>query len=390
MGRRQVLAGALLGALALAGCTSTYAGRYVWWNLPDLDDYEKFPYHPIETADTGHEFERGPAPEALRHVRYVYKGVLVEQPLEDFLIDSGTSAFIVLQDGKLVYEQYFRGHQRDTRFTSLSITKTFLSALAGIALEEGTLDSLEVPITRYVPELRDRPGFGRITLRHLLTMASGIAYQHGGFPWSDAPILYYHPHLKELLRELEVVRPPGGHFLYNQYNALLMGLALERAAGMTVSAYLEQKLWKPLGMAYPATWSLDSEASGVEKMESGLNATAIDFARFGQLYLNQGRWRGRPILPADWVRRTTRDFGRGVVEHSEYYGYFWWGMQREGGGYDFYAIGKDGQYIYVSPPSNLVIVRFGPRKGPVAHWPETLRRMAVRLAPPGPGAWESP
>jgi CubicO group peptidase (beta-lactamase class C family) len=147
-------------------------------------------------------------------------------------------------------------------------------------------------------------------------------------------------------------------------------MILERATGMSVSAYLEAKIWQPLGMEFDASWSLDSKSAGFEKMESGINGRAIDFAKFGRLYLKNGNWDGTQVVPAEWVAESTRpdaslnneayypnDFifksGRG------YYGYLWWGLWREDSNYDFSALGNHGQIIYVSPQKNLIIVRNG-------------------------------
>jgi CubicO group peptidase (beta-lactamase class C family) len=140
---------------------------------------------------------------------------------------------------------------------------------------------------------------------------------------------------------------------------------------MPVAAYLQEKIWQPLGMAYPGSWSLDE--AGFEKMESGINGRAIDFAKFGRLYLHQGNWEGEQIVPADWVWESTAPAG--VVNRPSYYpdipffadgrGYYkymWWGVQREDG-YDLVALGNHGQFLYISPAKELIIVRHGERYG---------------------------
>jgi hypothetical protein len=248
----------------------------------------------------------------------------------------------------------------------------------GIAIGEGRIGSVDDPITRYVPELAGRdPRFGRITLRHLLTMTSGLRYEEGG-PWGDDTATYYAPDLRELaLTRTEVVEEPGRRFHYNNFNPLLIGLALERAIGTPVAAYLERKLWRPLGMEADGSWSLDSEASGFEKMESGLNGRPIDFAKFGLLFARDGAWRGRQLVPKAWVRDPTLVPTRVAEAPAGSYQYFWWVQDQRRPRAQF-ARGNYGQHVYVVPATDLVLVRFGRDFG-YPHWPELLSDLAARL-----------
>ena len=153
-------------------------------------------------------------------------------------------------------------------------------------------------------------------------------------------------------------------------------MILERATGMPVAEYLQEKIWKPLGMEYPGSWSIDSEQSGFEKMESGINGRAIDFAHFGRLFLNQGNWNGAQIIPASWVGESTapiptaqRSFAdQEWRESGGYYGYMWWGPQRPDGSYDFAAMGHLGQYIMISPDENIIMVRHGISEEGEGRW----------------------
>jgi CubicO group peptidase (beta-lactamase class C family) len=239
------------------------------------------------------------------------------------------------------------------------VAKSFLSTLVGIAVDEGLIESVEDPVTEYVPELAERDTrFEQITLRHLLTMSSGLRYQEqdAPLPWGDDVNTYYGTDLRAVaLNESEVVSAPGEVWLYNNYNPLLLGMVLERATGMSVSEYMSTRLWQPLGAEADATWSLDSEDSGFEKMESGLNATPVDYARFGQLFLHTGEWNGTRIVSKDWVREATAAAVR--ADPSGFYQYFWWiDSERPG---RFYALGNFGQYIYVAPDAGAIIVRNG-------------------------------
>jgi CubicO group peptidase (beta-lactamase class C family) len=195
-------------------------------------------------------------------------------------------------------------------------------------------------------------------------MASGLRYNTDRpISFSDDSLTYEFNDLRHLaLTETQVVEQPGKTFLYNNYNPLLLGMILERATGRSVTTYLQEKIWTPLGMEYDGSWSLDSDKTGFEKMESGINARAIDFAKFGRLYLNGGNWNGAQIVPAEWVATSTRD--NGLIQNAPiYYGYMWWGEKCNPNSQDFLALGNLGQFIYVSPAKNLIIVRNGEEYG---------------------------
>jgi CubicO group peptidase (beta-lactamase class C family) len=271
-----------------------YLTRSVFWGESDYKDLEKFPARTVHNGSSAFRFDRLPADNPYASQiepigRDVNKG-----SLEDYLETSGTTAFLVIHDDKLLYERYFNGYDETAIHTSFSMAKSFASALVGIAIDEGHIKSVNEPITNYIPELLEKDGrFKSITIRHLLTMSSGIKYEEGGdLPWSeeaDDTKTYYSTNLRELALNCGIGGQPGQYFEYNNYNPLLVGMILERATGMSVSRYLEEKLWKSLGMEADGSWSLDSTSSGFEKMESGVNARARDFARFGMLFVKEGK-----------------------------------------------------------------------------------------------------
>ena len=351
---------------------SEYVLRAARWGDADVYDYQKFPERTIETSTATFHFDEFIQADL---VAELFEQSSQVDDLEGFLTETDTQAFIVIQDGAILYEQYFNGATAESIITSFSVAKSVTSALVGIAITDGFINSVDDPITSYLPELAERdPSFGNIMIRDLLLMSSGLSFVEVPF-FGDDTKTYYYPDLRQLaLEHTEVESAPGGTFFYNKYHPLLLGMVLERATGITVSDYLEEKLWQPMGMTYPASWSLDSEATGFEKMESGINGRAIDFAKFAQLYLNDGRWQGQQLIPAQWVADSTQmdnsvDYasyypdsytfagGRG------YYGYMWWGLLRDEGLYDYAAVGNHGQFLYVSPHKELIIVRFGERYG---------------------------
>jgi CubicO group peptidase (beta-lactamase class C family) len=270
--------------------------------------------------------------------------------------------------------------------TSFSVAKSFTTALVGIAIAEGHIGSVDDPITAYLPELAERdPRFGDITIRDLMMMAAGLEYQEmrlGLFNGDDVLTTYYPDQRQLALEKPQIVAPPGEYFLYNKYHPQLLGLVLERATGVSVTEYTQRKLWNPLGMEYSGSWSLDSEASGFEKMEAGLNARAIDFAKLGRLYLEDGNWDGVQVIPAEWITESTQvdpsrqratyypdEMGQVIFDMLQgYYKYMWYGYFRDGDGYDFAAEGDHGQYIFVSPHKDLIIVRNGLAYGSEQSW----------------------
>jgi CubicO group peptidase (beta-lactamase class C family) len=179
------------------------------------------------------------------------------------------------------------------------------------------------------------------------------------------------------LNRTEFERPPGQHWQYNNYHPLLLGMVLERATGMPVSDYASTRLWRPLGAEADATWNLDSQRSGFEKLESGLNATPVDFARFGLLFLHDGEWNGRRIVSKDWVRAATA--ADTTTDPADFYQYLWWvDAERPG---RFYALGNLGQYVYVAPDADAVIVRTGRAWGVDNQtWLATFRDVTDQLA----------
>ena len=271
-----LVAGAAYGWAWLSTDSSTIARALIWMES-DVGDQHRFPARPIPAGERASRLPAGGEAELLAPDLDADGRATV---LDGLLRETDTHAFAVAHEDRLVYERYFGGSDRGTLETSFSVAKSFVSTLVGIAIEEGLIRGVDDPVTDYLPELAVRdPRFERITLRDLLTMSSGLRYSEPDlpWPWSDDTYTYYGVDLREVaLERSEVEGPPGQKWHYNNYNPLLLDLVLERATGMSVSDYMATRLWQSLGAGSDATWNLDSERSGFEKMESGLNATAVD------------------------------------------------------------------------------------------------------------------
>jgi CubicO group peptidase (beta-lactamase class C family) len=373
---RILLAIPILIIISIAALFAIYPAPYVQKTITHLDssvsDMYYFPSSNINHAETIYYFSTNYQDEA---VELLFEQQLDIQDFKEYLERTDTSSFIVIQDDDVIYEKYLSGYERDSLVTSFSVAKSFASTLIGIAIDERLIESIEDPITEYIPELTMRDSdFQKITIEHLLMMSSGISYKETNFINGDDAKTYFWPDLQDLAVNMtKIDGAPMQKFHYNNYHPLLIGVILERVTGMTVSQYMEEKLWTQIGTEFEAGWSLDD--TGFEKMESGINARAIDFAKFGRLFLNNGAWEGKQIVSQEWVSRATSppiilDYEDYYSEYSDYifedgqgfYKYFWWGLKRNVG-YDYFALGNHGQFIYVSPEKKLIIVRFGESYG---------------------------
>ena len=315
-----------------------------------------------------------------------FKNTNANVDFETLLERAQTSAFIVLRNDTIIYENYFNGFSKDSTFTSFSVAKSFVSTLIGMAISDGYIRSENDRITEYLPELMKKDSlFSEITIKDLLSMSSGLAYSGDGFP-SDDDITYQSPNLRAaIFNNVQVSEPSGRHWLYNNYNPLLLGLILERTTKMSVSQYAEEKLWKKMGGS-DASWSLDE--FGFEKMESGINCSAYDFARFALLCLNEGKYKDVQVIPKGWIEKATQpqDRPEGYYDHlldrNVYYNYFWWGKFRDNSenSNDFFGMGNKGEYVYICPQKDLIIIRLGFEYGFTPgsfSWPEMFYEFAT-------------
>jgi CubicO group peptidase (beta-lactamase class C family) len=355
---------------------STTARAMVWFDA-DVGDQHRFPSRVIAAGDDASSLPDGPEIDLSR------ASPDGAGDFDSFLRATDTRSFVVVHEDRLVYDRYFDGSDRRTLQTSFSVAKSFLSTLVGIAIDQGHIGSVNDPVTDYLPELMDRDErFERIRLRDLLSMSSGLRYEEPDVPvpWGDDVATYYGVDLRDVgVNGSRIVGDPAAEWHYNNYNPLLLGMVLERTTGMTVSEYMATRLWQPLGAEADATWSLDSERSGFEKMESGLNAAPVDYARFGLLFLHGGRWNGERIVSEEWVRAATAADSTG--DPAEDYQYFWWlDLERPD---RYYGLGNLGQYLYVAPDADTVIVRNGSEWGAENDtWLSTFRGIADDLARP--------
>ena len=352
--------------------------KIVYYNFPGIDDYKIFPHRQLKASKTPFHFKEDLNPARVPNsIRYGDEHTAL---LKEFLNTADTLAFLIVKDDTLIYEEYFKGHSHSSISMSFSVTKSFLSALVGIAVEEGYIQSLDQPVTDYVPELVTH-GFAKVTFKNLLQMTSGMGDDDFGVfsnPFGKQARLTYTSNIEKELVDLELEEDPSKCFVYKSVDNALLGLILKRALNSkTMTEYMQEKVWTPLGMEYDARWSIDHAPDGIEKTWCCISAAARDLAKFGRLYLHRGNWDGKRIVPESWVEQSTKiDTTEGS---AAYYQYGWWIMSKQYG--DFRAEGILGQFVYVNPAKNIIIVRLGRSRGGLSwkEWNEVFTYLAENV-----------
>jgi CubicO group peptidase (beta-lactamase class C family) len=376
---------------------NSYLARFILFNRPTSHDQTRMPQRTLSPSPTPVSLPRASVPVALERLSLAPHPGSRPVSLPRLLDDSGTTAFVVLTDGRIVWEHFGNGSREDGPARCFSVTKSVASALVGLAVRSGAIGAVETPIGTWLPELRD-PRVRDLSVAHLLEMRSGIRFVEGVLPWCDEPRTYYATDLRRRLVKRAMTDVSGAFFHYNDWHPLLLTLLLERVTGMPVTAWLQTKLWNPLGVECPGSMMVDRiGADGVEHLESGLTASAYDLAKFGQLYLQDGVWQGTRLLPEGWVRSSTssdgtrmdanwfryyrdRPWGRFLASGRIFYKWFWWGHRLDNSRDDFFAMGVLGQHVYVSPDTRTVIVRLSDRFPRGMWWAPLLRRVAEASA----------
>jgi len=321
---------------------------------------EIFPTHPVYSPSAKFRFARGE--EMALPPDYAFKGEV--RDTASLLTETDTVGLLVIKDDEIRFEHYYLGASEATRWLSMSVAKSFISALVGIAIEEGLIQSIEDPVTKYVPPLAGS-AYDGVRIKDVLQMSSGARWNEDySDPESDigrfGRVFATGGSLNEFAATLEREREPGTFNRYNSTDTQVLGMLLTNVTGKTIASYMQDKLWQPLRMEYDAYWLVDD--TGMEMAFGGLNATLRDYAKLGRLYLNHGYWEGQQIVPEDWVKAsTTPDAphlmpGENPLSDSPMgYGYQWWIMDGDESAYS--AIGVYNQFIYVNPTQDVVIVK---------------------------------
>ena len=316
-----------------------------------------FPTRTIKAG--GHPFPLRRSSQPLGPVAFDYKGK--HYSLDDYVAINRVTGLLVLKDGKIVDERYEKGNTADTRWMSMSVAKSITSTLVGAALQDGSIKSLDDKVTRYLPALAGS-GYDQVTVRQILSMRSGIKWnEQYTDPTSDERHLIklrseqVPGSLLKFMASLPTAAPPGTRTNYSTGETQVLGQLVSAAVGKPLTQYLSEKIWAPYGMQTDAKWWLDG-LNGNEVGGSGISATLEDYGRFGQFVLSGGKAGGQPVLPEGWL-----SFASATTGSDAAYGDFasmWWPGWTDASKADkaFTAAGTFGQYLYINPTRNVVIV----------------------------------
>ncbi|MDE6758442.1 MAG: beta-lactamase family protein [Clostridia bacterium] len=378
----------ILFSVTVSMTSMTYLNRVITHWDSSVKDVNLFPQREVEKAFSPYQYMRPFDQSYLSSFRinYIKNNKTLSKDLKGFIKDTKTTSLIAVRGDINVLEDYGNGYFNNSLYTSFSMTKSVVSLLIGKAVEEGYIDSIKQPISDYVEEFKGLE-IGKNTIEDLLLMRSNIVYEEDKFLWfGDDSLTYWSDDLRKLaLEHTQTTDEYNGKFHYNNYHPLLLGIILERTTGVSISEYFQKKLWEPLGTEYDASWSLDSEKSGFEKMESGINFRPIDFIKIGSMVLRDGKLMAEQIISEEWLKQSTLcEF---PIDKSEYegtflegknigYKYMWYTCPNPKAGYDIIAWGKSDQILYISPTYNTVILRTGISDGGVSDWISTLQGIA--------------
>lgn len=318
---------------------------------------------------------------------YVFAGTA--RSVEDFFVQTDTAALLVIQDGAVRYERYALTGGPGVTEISMSVAKSFISALVGIAVADGHITGIDEPISAYVP-VEKGSAYDGVSIKDVLQMSSGARWNEDYHdPASDVYRLMgamgSGGSLDDFVATMAPDSEPGTVCRYNSGDTQALGALLVHATGRSITDYMHDRVFQPLGMTSPGHWLVDSK--GMEVAFAGLAMTARDYARLGELYRNDGVWDGRQIVPASWVQQSVRpdsehlEPGRPIVGTHPFgfgYGYQWWIPDGTRG--EFTAIGVYNQFIYVDPLSHSVIVKLSANRAYGTSDQERTNRESETLA----------
>ena len=312
-----------------------------------LEDYKKFDNAVVENGT--------PQPWSNHKA---YNSVKETEKLNLINKSNGTIAYVIIKNDSIWFENYYDGFGEDSQSNSFSMAKSYVSGLMGKAIQDGYIKSLDQPVSDFLPTFNEGLA-SKMTVGDLSSMASGTNWDEKYYsPLSITTRAYFDDNLEKVTLGLKVVEEPGQKFKYASGDTQMLAMVIEKATGKKMYNYLTESFWKPLGSESPTVWQVDSEEHDLVKAYCCIASNAKDFARFGKLYKDHGKWNGKQILDSAFVAKSLKP----RFKESPEYGYGWWLKQQNGK--DFFMMrGHLGQYVIVEPNDNIIIVRLGHSKG---------------------------
>lgn len=330
--------------------------------------------------------------EDIGNVDFTVKGG--KHTLNSLVVGTDTLSFLVVKDGRIVFEHYNKGVSEQTPLLSYSITKSFFSSYLARLQQFGVFSFSD----KFRDHNQSIPSFiGDRTIQSLMDMESGIGYKHGKSPATDMVRFWLSPNIRKDLISIKHEADCQSHFLYNDIHLHLLYRMLDNKL-FDVASDFYHSIWKSFDMTYDGLLMQDSSKRKWLKMDGGLSLTAYDMAKFGQIYLDDGMVNENQILPLEWCRGIKKSVNTRMdldywdlyrqnghrwypvfKEGRTYYKNFWWGINQNEGPNDIYAMGILGQFVYVSSKNGVVIVRQGNSWGIDGWWPSIFEKLAEKV-----------
>ena len=312
-------------------------------NTAFISDYEYFDNREIKSAN--------PQPWALHKQ---YNTIDESDKLKELNDERKTKSFLVIKNDSILFEKYYDGHKQTDISNSFSVAKSIVTSMLGKAIMEGKIKSLDQPVSDFFKEYKNGLA-SELTVGDLASMSSGMKWNEKYYSVINITSeSYFTDDLRSVILGQEIENKPGKGFRYSSGDTQLLAMIIEKATGTSLSNYLSQKFWDPMGAENLALWQIDSKESGMEKAYCCIAATARDFARFGKLYIDKGKWGDTEILDSSFVELSLNP----VFDDSPFYGYGWWLYEYEGKKV-FTMNGHRGQFVISFPNENIIIVRQG-------------------------------
>ncbi len=309
-----------------------------------LEDYEVFDNRTVEAAKLPQEWP-------------LHENYNATEPTECLLKaheEYKSVAYLIIKNDSIFHEEYYDGYSDTSKSNSFSMAKSMVTGMLGKAIEEGKIESIDQKVGDFFEEFNE--GYAaELTLGDLASMASGLDWVEEYYnPLNITTRSYFTNDLQGLLRNRKITGKPGQEYLYLSGNTQLLGMLISQAVGANLSDYFSESFWKPMGAKEDAFWQIDSKAKGMEKTFCCFATNAKDFARYGKLYKDHGKWNEKQLIDSSFVALSVRP----RFEKSPEYGYGWWLSEIEGKSI-FAMRGHLGQYVIVIPEDDLIVVRLG-------------------------------
>ena len=312
-------------------------------NTAFISDYEYFENREIKNSV--------PQPWLLHEK---YNSVTQSENLKKLNEETKTKSFLVIKNDSIVFEKYFDDHKSTSLSNSFSVAKSIVTSMMFKAIMEGKIKGLDQPLSDYFEEYKEGLA-SELTVGDLASMSSGMRWSEKYYSVINITSeSYFTDDIRSVVIRQDIIDKPGQNFRYSSGDTQLLGMVIEKATGTTLTNYLSEKFWQPMGAENSALWQIDSAKSGMEKAYCCIASTARDFARFGKLFINKGKWNDEMILDPSYIDLSINP----VFEDSPYYGYGWWLYNYEGKKV-FTMNGHLGQFVISFPDENIIIVRQG-------------------------------